>query len=322
MPSYLLITLCIFSLLSSNTFANAKKDLESAFASSLILTNGESISLGYGNFDPNILIDPHQNNLDVDEALALRHQLTLYSLPFDFNLNDPISGYKSTFRTKVNYLEQKHNVDIFDNEQSDLSAEKMLSVSLGASIEKPISSNWLYRTRINAHLMHYTNDYVYNSRQSKQQLKPITDGIYSNISSRALIINPSASFVYKLPRNWGHYEYKLKFEYYYGWALSQPQSLKSINPESWQINNAIKANFNMFSFFDLTQSFYVKAQRVDLGADAIAPLGTNHFYEFGFGFLWDVSNWTDWFDDVGVGVNIHNGSALNGGTIVIYFNEI
>ena len=145
----------------------------------------------------------------------------------------------------MNYLEQKHNVDIFDNEQSDLSAEKMLSVSLGASIEKPISSNWLYRTRINAHLMHYTNDYVYNSRQSKQQLKPITDGIYSNISSLALIINPSASFVYKLPRNWGHYEYKLKFEYYYGWALSQPQSLKSINPESWQINNAIKANFNM-----------------------------------------------------------------------------
>lgn len=322
MPSYLLITLCILSLFSSNTFANAKKQLESAFAGSLILTNGESISLGYGNFDPNILINTHQNNLEADEALALRQQLTLYSLPFDFNFNEPILNHRGTFHTRVSYLEQRHNVAIFNKKQADINTEKIFNATIGASIEHSIGSKWFYSAGINSHLMHYNNDYIYNSQQSKQRLKPLLDGNYVNISSNSVIINPNASLTYKLPRDWGHYEYKLKFEYYYGWALSQPQSLKSINPESWQINNAIKANFNMFSFFDFTQSFYVKAQRVDLGADAIAPLGTNHFYEYGFGFLWDVSHWTDWFDNFGIGINIHNGSALNGGTIVIYFNEI
>ena len=319
---YLLITFCFLALFSNNTSANAKKDLESTFAASLILTNGDSISLGYGNFDPDTLIDPHHHTIDETEALALRNQLTLYSIPYDFNFNDPILGFTASFHTQVSVLEQKHNVALFDNQKTDVNTDKMLNATVGLNMEQLLNSNWLYRVRINSHLMDYNNNYLYNSQQSKQQLKPLVNGTYTNISSRSVNINPSASLIYKHPKAWGYYEYTLKFEYYYGWALSQPHSMKSVNPESWQINNAVKANFNLFSFFNFTQSFYIKAQRVDIGADAVAPLDTSHFHEYGFGFLWDVSQWTDWFDNVGVGINIHNGSALEGGSIVIYFNEI
>lgn len=323
MRFYILLIQLNFFALSFNTCANAKKDLEQTFAAALVLTDGDSITLGYGNFNPTKLLSPHHEDLNENEdSLDLRKQLSLYSIPFDFTLDQTIWGHKATLHNQVSYLKQSRDISIFTREPTDFSDEKMYSATIGLSIEEPISSKWFYRARISSHLMHYENEYDFNSYQSKQQLKPLIEGTYANLQSNTLIFNPNASVIYRLPRAWGHYEYKLKFNYYYGWALSQPNLVNTINPESWQTSNGIKANFNMFKVFDSQQSFYVKAQRIDLGADSREPLNTDHFYEYGLGVLWDVSRWTDWFNNFGIGVNINNGSSLDGGTIVIYFNEI
>ena len=78
----------------------------------------------------------------------------------------------------------------------------------------------------------------------------------------------------------------------------------------------------MFKIGLFEQAFYIKGQRIDLGGDSRAAFGTDHFYEYGIGFLWDSRKWTSWFDNFGIGINIHNGSSLDGAAIVLYFNEI
>ncbi|MCQ8878434.1 Solitary outer membrane autotransporter beta-barrel domain [Pseudoalteromonas shioyasakiensis] len=316
---YSVLPLLVFSQIA---YANATKELESSFATALVLTDGDSITLGYGNFDPKSFFDSSHKPENDDGIIDLRHQLSLYSIPYDYELTPQFWGYKSTLHSQISYLKQRQNIRFFEDIVADSDTDSMHSAMIGISFEKPISSKWFYRLRINSHLMHFENDYNYNSERSQAELKPQIDGLYTNIQSNALMLNPTASLIYRLPRHWGYYEYKLKFSYYYGWALSQPQQLDSVRPESWQTNNGIKANFNMLKIYDFQQSFYVKAQRVDLGADSRPPLGTDHFYEYGFGVLWDVSKWTDWFDNFGIGININNGSSLDGGTIAIYFNEI
>ncbi|MBE0457519.1 Solitary outer membrane autotransporter beta-barrel domain [Pseudoalteromonas prydzensis] len=322
MPCSKTLLILAITCTPSTLFANPTKQLESAFATSLVFTDGDSITLGYGNFDPNKFISPHHNAANEVDSLGLRNQLSVYAIPFDWALTKPVLGYQTKLVTQVSYLHQKQSVRTFADTLPDLNSEIMQSAKIGISFKKPISSKWFYQASFNSHYMHYQNDYAYLSEQSERLLKPLVEGIYTNVQSNAVIFNPNISLIYRLPRDWGYYEYKLNVNYYYGWALSQPQQLNSINPESWQTQNGIKATFNMFKFYNFQQSFYVKAQRIDLGADSQKPLGIDHFYEYGFGVLWDVTNWTDWFENFGIGININNGSKLDGGSIVFYFNEL
>lgn len=248
--------------------ANATKQLEYSFATALVLTDGDSLALGYGNFDPKKLISPHHANAIDANAVDLRQQLSLFSVPFDWHVSRKVLGFDVNVHSQVSYLKQSQTINVFENAAADSSEETMHSAMLGMSFEKPIGSKWFYKGQLNTHLMHYKNDYAYVSKQSQIALKPLVEGLYTNIQSNALILNPSASLMYRLPRPWGYYEYKLEASYYYGFALSQPEKLNSVNPESLQINNGIKAKFNMFDFYKFQQALYVKAQRVDLHADS------------------------------------------------------
>lgn len=318
-----ILTLHLMSiLLCPAAWSNATKELESSFATALILTDGDSLTLGFGNFDPKNFISPHHKQENQLDTLDLRQQLSLYSIPYSWQLKHTLFDYSVQLHAQASYLKQSQSVDIFETQVADHHSETMHSATFGVSFEKPISSKWFYQGQLNSHFMHYNNDYAYNSELSRQVLKPFTEGSYSNIQSNALVLNPSVTLMYRLPRSWGYYEYKLAADYSYGWAVSQPPSLDSVRPESLQIKNGIKAKFTMFDFYKFQQAFYIKAQRVDLHGDSQQPLGTDHFYEYGFGVLWDVSKWTSWFENFGVGININNGSNLDGGTIVFYFNEI
>lgn len=63
---FLLHALSVFNL-----YANPTKQLETAFATSLVLTDGDSITLGMGDFDPQALFDPQHSSKDED-SIALR----------------------------------------------------------------------------------------------------------------------------------------------------------------------------------------------------------------------------------------------------------
>ena len=83
----------------------------------------------------------------------------------------------------------------------------------------------------------------------------------------------------------------------------------------------MKAKFDLGYIVNMQPAFYLKAQRVDLAADSKAGFEVDHFYEYGFGVLFDVSPYTTWFTNLGIGLNIHTGSVLEGGSIVFYIDE-
>ena len=83
----------------------------------------------------------------------------------------------------------------------------------------------------------------------------------------------------------------------------------------------MKAKFDLGYIVNMQPAFYLKAQRVDLAADSKAGFEVDHFYEYGFGVLFDVSPYTTWFTNLGIGLNIQTGSVLESGSIVFYIDE-
>jgi hypothetical protein len=316
-------TLCtVWALIyCSYSDANPTKQLESAFATSLVLTDGDSITLGFGDFDPQTIFNP-QNTVNEEDSIALRKKLKLYSIPLKWQVNNPIYQHNINVVSRISYLNQSDFISLFDNVADDYISETVYNGMLGFNAEKALGSKWSYQFGLNTHYLHYNNDYDYNSPESRRNLKPLTDNLYTNLNSNALVLNPNATMIYRLPRYWGYYEYKLNFNYYYGWALSHPDGIHNAAPETWRTLNGIKATFNMFKIGTFEQAFYIKGQRIDLGGDSRVAFGTDHFYEYGIGFLWDAQRWTSWFNNFGIGINIHNGSSLDGAAIVLYFNEI
>ncbi|MCJ8295210.1 MAG: Solitary outer membrane autotransporter beta-barrel domain [Colwellia sp.] len=105
-------------------------------------------------------------------------------------------------------------------------------------------------------------------------------------------------------------------------AFNGSESSQGARPGGWRLNNALKLHYNLNQSRFHAESLYVKFQRSDIGGDMVNSLGTEHFYEFGVGILLDTRKFTKLADNVGIGINIHKGSALSGGSIVFYFNEL
>ena len=114
---FIFYTPIIFCICSA-VFANPTKQLESAFATSLVLTDGDSITLGFGDFDPQTLFDSQHANKDED-SIALRKELKLYSIPYTWQLDEPVYQHKLSLTSKVSYLNQSDFISLFDNVADD-----------------------------------------------------------------------------------------------------------------------------------------------------------------------------------------------------------
>ncbi|MBQ4834212.1 Solitary outer membrane autotransporter beta-barrel domain [Pseudoalteromonas sp. MMG010] len=316
----------VFILLSASVSIHAtplhpSKFIEQAYAVALILNDGDNVTLGFSQFNPSSVISPHHSDQQQQTELDVRRELNLYSLPLKWQLETQVLGFSTQLLTQVSYLKQTQKVLLFDQVPADNYTEQMKTATIGIKLNKPINDHWYYQIGLNSQYMLYSSDYDYLSEQSSMIIKPAIDGVYVNNSSNTLAINPSITLGYSNVFGWGELRYKLKAQYFFGWALSQPNQLNKINPETSTINNTIKTKFNMFSFNDVEQSFYLKAQRIDLTGDSKTPFDTNHYYEYGLGFLWDMPAQTQWLKNIGIGVNINTGSVISGGSVVIYFNE-
>ncbi|MCG6295872.1 Solitary outer membrane autotransporter beta-barrel domain, partial [Vibrio vulnificus] len=58
-----------------------------------------------------------------------------------------------------------------------------------------------------------------------------------------------------------------------------------------------------------------------VGGDTSESLGTHHYYEASVGWLMTPPFKTQWVDNVGIGLSLNYGSALKGGSLVLFFNQ-
>ena len=327
--------LLIGYLLSHYANANNKTYFEEIFSTTVVLTDSETISLGVGNFDPDKLLKPHEQNFSENDSIKLRNELTVYSIPYTWRLSDDKAKTKDkTNKERLNYfyldevtaslsyLKQESTNDLFSNSAvEDENKDEVYSAYLAYSRHRQLTENWNLRIRFGSYLMHHKNNYRYNSEESAQ-FQPELDGVFFNLSANAFIIEPNVKLSYSQQKDWGKWELNNDLNLFTGITFNGAKSSQGAKPRGWRLNNGFKFHFNVNQSKFHAESIYVKIQRSDIGGDMVNSLGTDHFYEFGVGLLLDTRKFTKLAENIGIGINIHKGSALSGGSIVFYFNEL
>ena len=327
----------ISSLLSHHSIANNKTHFEELFSTSVVLTDSETITLGIGNFDPDKLLKPHEKSFSESDSIKLRNELTVYSIPYTWRLTDEKSEdktkdkvtkeksnyfYLDELTASLSYLKQENKNDLLSNSSiTDDNKDEVYSAYLAYSRHRQLTENWNLRVRFGSYLMHHKNKYRYNSEESKQYQAQL-DGIFLNLSANAFIIEPNVKLSYSQQKDWGKWEFNNDLNVFSGVTFKGAKSSQEAKPTGWRFNNGFKFHFNVNQSKFHAESIYVKIQRSDIGGDMVSSLGTDHFYELGVGLLLDTRKFTKLADNIGIGINIHKGSALSGGSIVFYFNEL
>lgn len=318
-----LTALLFLLLISSVAMSNSPTQtmFEQNFATAAMLSSGESLSLGFVNFDPDTYVKQGGDN---GESIERRNSLGIFALPYTYKL--PNSKYDDRLNFSVSYMRQtaQSYVEGYQPAASDLEDEttdEFYNIYTGYARTWPLSKRWGLDTELGGFAMHHKNSHNYNSAFS-QSLQPKLDGEIFNLNSNAFLLNPSVSFVYNDLHPWGNWRFENNYEYFYGWTFAGSDSSKGATPESWKIANTLKLYFTMYTGLLHAESLFLKAQRVDIGGDVVESFGTRSYYEFGGGVLLSTKKITSLIDNIGIGLNVNVGSSFTGGSLVIYFNEI
>ncbi|MUH97403.1 Solitary outer membrane autotransporter beta-barrel domain [Aliivibrio fischeri] len=299
---------------------------EEAFATSLVLSDSNMITFGIADFNPNRYLSKDENNSDnglgSNDSIQLRNQMTVYSLPYTFELTeDPDSRWSHEITVRASYVNTDIDVEFKDKTSPDADLDEIFGLYAEYAQNYDFYENWTISVGNALHLMHYRNTHTYNSDFS-QSFAPVLDGLYYNVSSNAFIIEPKITFQYKKETDWGEWRFNNSYHYAYGQGFGGSSDYSSdANPEVWRFVNSIQLRYNMAHWNRLAQVLYLKAKRVDLGGDANEPLGTDFYYEFNIAWLIDTRKWISLVDNVGIGFTFNVGSALRGGSIVLFYDE-
>ena len=323
------VILCFVFYISILNIAHASyaiQQSEESFATAVVLTDNDTISLGVGNFNPDALLKLNDPNLSEHllegESIDLRNQLKVYSIPYTFKLNQHNKEWSDSITFHAAYIEQESR-NYFPGETDlvpDDNIDKTYSGYLAYSKHLSITKNMRLRLRIGGYIMHHENIYRYNNDKSKS-IKPFVDGEIFNTTANAAIIEPNVKLTYTKIKDWGKWAISSDINYFTGKVYSGSESNVGAKPNGWRINNGVKVHFDVNKGNSFTESLYMKFQRIDIKGDMVTTLKTSHFYEVGIGALIDIRSLTDLVDNIGVGLNINKGSSLSGGSIVFYINE-
>ena len=300
--------------------SQAQQNISETFATAIMLSSSDSISIGIGNFDPYTLLDKSEENPDGADSISLRNSLSIYNLPYTFVLDKPNEALSDKIMLRLTYIKQETKNNFSLVEQSDDNVDEVFSIYNAYSHYIPIANNFKLRLRLGGYLMHHKNKHNYNSALSNS-LKPALENIYFNTNSNAAIVEPNIKLTYTQMADWGKWQVSSDLNYFVGKVYSGSTENIGAVPTGWHLDNEVKFHFDIHSSKFYAESIYFKLQRTDMRGDMTNQLQANYFYSIGGGILLDIHKITDLAENVGIGLNINAGTSLSGGSIVFYFNE-
>ena len=315
----------LFAALSPHADDILRKSLEGDFATAILLSDTDAISLGFHDFNPNEFIDI-SDNLGDEEALELRKQINVYTLPYDFSLNSRlfINGQELDHYITIlgSYLKVQRDIQFSgDNTQpKDTVKDEVVTLSGKYWTRYYLDQNLSLVSGLKAHLQYFKNSYTYRNPLSiafRDQL----DGIAFNTTAWSLTLQPNVEFIYRQPAYWGRWETFTDLNYFYGEGWGEANQGDVGKPEGWYWINGIKAFWDIVDLDNYDQSIYTSLRRIDIGGDLQEPLGSSHYYEWSLGWLSATPFGDDYVENIGIGININYGSSLKGGTIVLLINQ-
>ncbi|MDO3385462.1 Solitary outer membrane autotransporter beta-barrel domain [Gilvimarinus sp. SDUM040013] len=109
--------------------------------------------------------------------------------------------------------------------------------------------------------------------------------------------------------------------YAIGHTVATDSHAQDTTIETGRLSNTLVYHYDTPDVLKRRSQIRVLASRIDVGGDAVSPLGSHHYYELGAGWLIDTSNDIKFLNNIGVGLALNIGSNLSGGSLVILFNE-
>ncbi|WP_199479492.1 Solitary outer membrane autotransporter beta-barrel domain [Vibrio harveyi] len=321
-------TLVTLSLISTVTFANSaqvqqtlQKEFERNFAIGIVLSDSDVFTLGFHDFDPNKYLNIDNEDIGTQDSIDLRKQVAISTLPYHLSLTDKEqTKARYNLKGRLYALSIDQDVTVNDDKRPDRNKELILGAYNELQRQDTLSEHLTLSTAAGAHFMYYRNDYDYRS-DALDNLKPYLEGIYLNTNAWALVGEVNAELKYLENEKWGKWYVWSSPHYFYGAGWGEGNNGDVGNPEGWYWVNGVKLFYDFTKVGRTVQSVYTSFNRVDVGGDTSKPMNTSHYYEASVGWLMTPPFKSDWIDNVGLGLTINYGSALKGGSLVLFFNQ-
>ncbi|MGR5176312.1 Solitary outer membrane autotransporter beta-barrel domain [Vibrio mediterranei] len=288
---------------------------EEDFAAAIILTDSNALTLGFKDFNPNTLLNIDNENIGSKEALALRKNIAVSSLPLTFSFKNNNDFQQ---RALVRFSALKIEDEIL--ESPDNHTKYVLGVFSGYEQDIHFSEHWQFQTGVGVHLQYLHSNYDFNSPLSKL-FQPLIDGKVVNTSAWAANLHPKIGFNYERRKRWGDVKFQSSFNYFTGVGWGEANDGDVGTPEGWYWSNEVKLFYDVAHWGRSIQTVYTSLRRVDIGGDTLGVLGASLYYEGTVGWLMTPPFHIQFVDNVGIGLSVNYGSALKGGSIVLFFNQ-
>lgn len=318
-----LVLLISFGCLATDY--SAANRFEKIFSATVVLTDSNAITFGITDFDPNEFISvPGGGDLEHPNSVELRKQITVYSFPYTYEFPDNDEEWSQSITGRVAYLRVDQTTKFFEAQglTPDENKDEVFAAYLEYTQEHSLSKGWSFAYGIGNHLMHYDNTYTYRN-QISEELKPRLDGTFLNTSANVFIMEPTLKFIYKESTDWGEWRFDNSYHYFYGQGFGgSSDKSEDANPEGWRLINMLQMTYQLTEQNIYAQSLFLRGKRVDVGGDITSSFGTHHYLEASIGWLLNTTDKLPFLDNVGIGFNFNYGSALRGGSIVLFYNEM
>ncbi|MDG6097271.1 hypothetical protein EXU34_07430 [Alteromonas sp. ZYF713] len=289
-------------------------------ALTVVVADSSLISLGIMDFDPNEFADFGDLNVGNEESFALRKSLRTYSLPWSFEPQRLSANWHTSYGVRISYVGS--NQDIIYSEPDYINTFDEESVIVYGE------KNWLYRFSkawqltfsMSAQYLYYRNHFDYQD-PALLALRGFFDGQLLNTSYQLWLVDPAVSAVYRGKLLGRRFDYKIQYRHALGHTINTDSRYQRTEVETGRLSNTLTFHFDTPEVYGRNTQVRALMRRIDLTGDAIEPMGTSHYYQFGLGWLLDTSSQDSWLDSIGIGVSVNAGSNLSGGSVVLLFNE-
>lgn len=289
-------------------------------ALAIVLADANLITLGVMDFDPNELVDFGDLEVGNAESLKQRSQRSTYSIPWSLPSRNLSGQLSQQFQLRLSYVAADQDI-VFDNASFPNAFEEQTYMLFGESTWRyKINQQWTLHAGLGAQLVHYNNDFDYADPEI-EPLSYILDDTLFNTSFTALLADPTFGASYRgevLGQTW---QYKLNYRYAIGHTIDTNSHSQDTDIETGRLSNTLVYHYDTANVLNRRSQIRLLASRIDVGGDAVSPMGAHHYYEVGAGWLIDTSNDIRLLNNVGIGLALNIGSNLSGGSLVILFNE-
>ena len=307
---------------------SAGQQIESVIETSLILTDKDAVSLGALQFDPGSFVGIDSEQFGSSESLNRRRKVRTFVLPWHWKTEDVEQGFSKYMRARLMYFEAEQNVvyrpDVPQggsrNDADDTSKSRVYGGFLGGGVNYKFSRHWKASLGMGAHLVRYQNDHDYNSVYSQATAADV-DGLLFNSNVTALIGSVRTDLTYQSHAETFPWHVSSTYTYYAGDAVNSGRAADEVEPETWSWVNAGYIHADLPRISDVENRLRFSAKRIDVGGEVTRTLATDNYYEFGIGWLFDMSGGTSWVNNIGASASVNVGSALSGGSVSILYNE-